>query len=348
MIAKISFEKFTAFEKLQIDCSPGINVFVGANGTGKTHILKCIYAACDITKSKKSFAEKINKVFLPSKEQIGRLVKRARGSRMGSVEMVRSIGDDSKRELVRLRLSVSNQTKVSEKAKISGAPKRWTANKLEVVYIPVKEMLTNAPGFRSLYAGREISFEEVYADLVDRALLPFLRGPTDATRRKILKILQQEMDGKVVINNEEFFLRNKQGKLEFTLLAEGICKLGLIWVLLQNGTLLNGSVLCWDEPEANLNPKLLCTVVEILLELQRMGVQVFLATHDYVLLKEFDLQMTESDKVLFHSLYRDAESGEIAVNSTADYFQIDPNAIDDTFADLMGRHIERAMGGLGK
>ena len=349
MITKIGFEKFTAFEKLEINCSPGINVFIGANGTGKTHILKCIYAACDITKSKKSFAEKINKVFLPSKEQIGRLVKRTRGSSTGSVEVVRNIGKDLlKIEDVKLRLSMSNHTTVPEKAKISGASKRWTEHELESVYIPVKEMLSNAPGFRSLYAGRQISFGEVYLDIIDRAFLPFLKGPTETERRKILEILQREMAGKVAIDNEEFFLRSKQGKIEFTLLAEGIRKLALIWVLIQNGTLLNGSVLCWDEPEANLNPKLMRTVVEILLELQRMGVQIFLATHDYVLLKEFDLQMTDSDKVLFHSLYRDAETGEIAVSSMGDYLGIHPNVIDDTFADLIDRDIERSMGGLGK
>jgi len=38
-------------------------------------------------------------------------------------------------------------------------------------------------------------------------------------------------------------------------------------------------------------------VVEILLELQRMGVQVFIATHDYVTLKEFDLQTKKKDRV---------------------------------------------------
>jgi hypothetical protein len=30
------------------------------------------------------------------------------------------------------------------------------------------------------------------------------------------------MDGKIISKNEEFFLKNKQGELEFTLLAEGI------------------------------------------------------------------------------------------------------------------------------
>ena len=70
--------------------------------------------------------------------------------------------------------------------------------------------------------------------------------------------------------------------------------------------------LFWDEPETNLNPKLMRSIIGILFELQRMGVQIFLATHDYVVLKELDLQSTKKDKILFHSLFRvDEESGEI-------------------------------------
>lgn len=94
----------------------------------------------------------------------------------------------------------------------------------------------------------------------------------------------------MVAKGETFFLKNKQGDLEFTLLAEGMRKLALVWLLIQNGTLLSGSVLFWDEPEANLNPALMGDVVEVILELQRLDVQVFLSTHNYVLLKEFDLR----------------------------------------------------------
>ena len=89
-------------------------------------------------------------------------------------------------------------------------------------------------------------------------------------------------------------------------------KLGLLWLLIRNGTLKPGAVLFWDEPETNLNPKLYGVVVDVLLELQRIGVQVFLATHDYVILREIDLQAKEGDKVAFHSLYRSEETGEIA------------------------------------
>jgi hypothetical protein len=67
------------------------------------------------------------------------------------------------------------------------------------VYIPVKEMLSSAPGFRSLYAAREVHFEEVYADILDRAYLPLLRGPADPSRRRLLAALERVIDGKVTI-----------------------------------------------------------------------------------------------------------------------------------------------------
>ncbi|MDL2268639.1 AAA family ATPase [Desulfosarcina sp. OttesenSCG-928-A07] len=339
MLEKIKFEKFTAFEKLEVKFSPGINVFVGENGTGKTHILKAAYAACDIAKSKGGFAEKTNNVFYPSNKQIGRLVKRSSVSSNGSLEVVRKLDNGKK---IALRLSLSNHTTKPEKAKISGSSKVWTESPMEAAYIPVKDMMANAPGFRSLYEEREIHFEEIYVDIIRKAFLPLLKGPTDRPRKRLLESLQDAMDGKVVAKNEEFFLRSKHGELEFTLLAEGFRKMGLLWILIQNGTLLNGSVLFWDEPETNLNPRLMKTVVGILIELQRLGVQIFLTTHDYVILKEFDLQAKKDDNILFHSLYRTQDTGEIEVASTDDYLKISPNAIDDTFGDLVTREIQKA------
>jgi AAA15 family ATPase/GTPase len=343
MLGKIKFEKFTAFESLEVKFSPGINIFVGENGTGKTHILKAAYAACDISKSQVEFAEKINNVFYPSGKQIGRLVKRSSSSSKGFVEVTRKIGEKP----IHLRLSLSNHTTKADSATVSGSTK-WMENPLEAAYIPVKDMMANAPGFRSLYEIREIHFEEIYVDILSKAFVPLLKGPTDKQRKELLKNLQDAMNGKVVAKNEEFFLKSERGELEFTLLAEGFRKLGLLWLLIQNGTLLNGSVLFWDEPETNLNPKLMKSVVAILLELQRTGVQIFLSTHDYVILKEFDLQSEEDDKILFHSLFRNQQSGEIELSSTSNYPDISPNAIDDTFGTIVDREIAKSMERLGK
>ncbi len=345
MIEQIKLERFTAFESLSVAFSPGINLFIGENGTGKTHLLKAVYAACDVSKGQKSLADKVNRVFLPSGEQIGRLVKRKSVSTTGSFEVTRKVEGLAKS--IALKLSLSNHTKEPARATVSGAHKSWKEHPVESVYIPVKDMMANAPGFRSLYSLRHIHFEEVYADIIDRVFLGALKDPIDPSRKKLLDILQQSMGGKVIAKNEEFFLKNQQGELEFTLLAEGIRKLGLLWVLIQNGTLLNGSVLLWDEPETNLNPKLMRTVVEILMELQRMGVQMFISTHNYSLLKEFDLQKAATDQLLFHSLYRD-EHGDIKASSCADYGALTPNAIDEAFAGLVDREIEQSMGGLGR
>lgn len=332
-LTRIRLERFTAFERLDVELSPGINIFIGENGTGKTHLLKVAYAACDITKTKANFAGKLIRTFLPYQRRIGRLVHRTGKSTRAAVEVYR--GD------TKLRSSFSNHAKEPRSARITGKD-AWTAQEIESAYIPVKEMLANAPGFLSLYELREIEFEEVYRDIILRAFRDMLRGPHDDRRRKLLRIIQKDIQGKVIRKEETFFLRNKQGELEFTLLAEGMRKLALLWLLIQNGTLLDGSVLFWDEPEANLNPKKMGTLVEILLELQRMGVQILIATHDYVLLKEFHLRMKEKDAVQFHALYMDGE-GKVEHASTEDFLAIHPNAISDTFTDLYNREVRRSL-----
>ena len=40
MIKHLELKNFTAFRSLSIEFSPGINIIIGANNTGKTHLLK--------------------------------------------------------------------------------------------------------------------------------------------------------------------------------------------------------------------------------------------------------------------------------------------------------------------
>ncbi|MCE2514918.1 MAG: AAA family ATPase, partial [Acidobacteria bacterium] len=275
-ITRLKFERFTAFRQLDFVPSRGINVIVGANGTGKTHLMKVAYAACDVSKTRAPFALKLVRLFLPSGRALGRLVRRQQGSSRCSVEVYR--------DEMKLRASFSNHATVPDSATITGAT-AWASDPVRSVYVPVKEMLANSPGFRSLYSQREIHIAEIYPDILDRAHLPVPRGAPDRERSGLLKTLQKTIAGKVTVKDEEFFLRNRQGNLEFTLLAEGMRKLGLLWLLIQNGTLLQGSVLFWVDPETNLKPYLFGLVVDILVQLQGVGFQIFLASHDYAILK---------------------------------------------------------------
>lgn len=337
-IIHIKLDNFTSFSGLDQTFSPGINVIIGANGTGKTHLLKVLYAASAVTvgeDKEKDFALKLRNVFNPYQGRIGRLARRQSNSVKTKIVVTREGG-------ARLTADFTNHTNKPSDVKVIGEV-AWKREELASAYIPVKEMLAHAPGFLATAAKREIAFEEVYVDIIKRAFLPRLMGPIDKDRQRLLTALQKAIDGKVVAKGEHFFLKNKQGDLEFTLLAEGMRKLALIWLLIQNGTLLSGSVLFWDEPEANLNPSLMGEVVEVILELQRMGVQVFLTTHNYVLLKEFDLRKRTEDQIRYLSLFRD-ETEAVSAKASDSYLGVDPNAIAGTFNDLYDREIKRSLG----
>ena len=122
--------------------------------------------------------------------------------------------------------------------------------------------------------------------------------------------------------------------------AENFRKIGVLQRLLSNGSLNPGTTgpLLWDEPESNLNPKLMKDLVLALLELARNGQQVILATHDYVLLKWFDLLMDKGkgDQVVFHRLYRNDGSDDIQLESQSDYSIVGRSAISNSFTSFRG------------
>ncbi len=331
MLTRIKIEKFTAFDSLDINLSEGINVLLGANGTGKTHLMKLLYGAMLQADSKavKTMDQTLLGLFMP--DSLGRLVKRSLGRGKGSFTVYRNDGDGVERTLRYELTSLGKSQTVNSRI--------WERNqRFDIVYIPVKDMLANSPGFKSLYEKRELYFESIYADIISLALLPPTKGHGSKEKTVLLEMIQQVIEGKVEKQNEKFYLKSAQGKLEFTLLAEGYRKLGLLYSLIQNETIAAGSILFWDEPEANLNPRLAGEVVKILLQLQRMGTQVFIATHDYVMLKELELRCDMSrDKVVYHALYK--EDGEIHCQSASTLKEISHNAINDTFDSLMVRTI---------
>ena len=74
-LTSLQLHNFTAFAELDLTFSPGVNILVGENGTGKTHVMKVCYAACEASKpGALPFHEKLVNVFLPSKGQRMRLM----------------------------------------------------------------------------------------------------------------------------------------------------------------------------------------------------------------------------------------------------------------------------------
>jgi hypothetical protein len=148
------------------------------------------------------------------------------------------------------------------------------------------------------------------------------------------------------------FVPSKAPMLSSGMTAEGFRKIGVLQRLLSNGSLNPGTSgpLLWDEPESNLNPKLMKDLVQALLELARNGQQVILATHDYVLLKWFDLLdgQGQGGSAAFPRALPRHGSGQVRQDSMDDYRAIEPNAIADTFNELTKEQVARKMGALGK
>lgn len=115
-------------------------------------------------------------------------------------------------------------------------------------------------------------------------------------------------------------------------MAEGIRKIALLWQLIKNGTLEKGAMLFWDEPEANINPKYIPILADMLLELQRNEVQIFISTHDYVLAKYLEIKQKKDDKLQYHSFY--VEGQDIRFE-TGTFSELKHNSIMDAFSRLM-------------
>ena len=142
------------------------------------------------------------------------------------------------------------------------------------------------------------------------------------------------MDGTVEIENDEFFIRKHDGRLvDFAVEAEGLKKIGLLWQLLMNENITEGSILLWDEPEANISPEYLPVLVECLLELSRHKVQIFVSTHNYLFATYFDVRRQQADKVAYHSLYM--EDNNIGCETKEHFDDLQHNTIMEAYNTLL-------------
>ena len=153
------------------------------------------------------------------------------------------------------------------------------------------------------------------------------------------------MGGRLVLDrNGRFYLKNAQGTMEMPLVAEGVRKLGMLARLVATASLTGGGTLFWDEPETNLNPKLMRGVAEALLRIANEGVQVLAATHSLFLLREFEVLMQRDEfsqtPCRYFALAPPAADGGVTVQQGDDLADIDPLALLDEDLDQSDRYLD--------
>lgn len=309
MLKQARFHNFTCVPNAKWEFATGINVIVGENGLGKSHVLKALYAllkvqadAKDLSKStlEKAYADKLVAVLRP--EALGRLAKRKQGRERCELELQLK---DSEHDCT-IGFATSSKTQVEVvKAPTKNLP-------LSPAYLPTRELVTLCPWFLSLYDNYHLEFEEIWRDTVSLLGNPALKGPREKDVAQLLEPLEVAMSGKVVVDSQSgrFYLQAGEGLMEMPLVAEGLRKLAMLARLISTGTLLKQGFLFWDEPETNLNPKLIKTVAASIVAVANSGVQVFIATHSLFLLRELEILLTnESHAKLRHRWFALAAKG---------------------------------------
>ncbi len=390
MIKQIGLKNFTAFENLSIDFSPKINVVIGENGTGKTHVLKAAYGLCSVATSMNTVAPVLEKDITASATEVflnlycpldKKLGKMRRHGAAENAEVKGVLSDDNE---IALKFHTNSKSfALLEK-------KNFYLSTKTPVFIPTKEVLSLTRCLaQDDYHQKTIDvlYDAGYTNLAKALLVPVAKDAEakindDPRLNSIIPRLvnliggRYEWDDGIATfqagNYEERasdartnaqtarmyqdstitkFTPKPLERYSSDMTAEGFRKIGILHQLLLNDSIQPGvsGPLFWDEPESNLNPKLMKLLVQILLELSRNGQQIILATHDYVLLKWFDLLVDKEkdDYVRFHVLRRD-QDGSVKVDSVEDYRSVSPNAIADTFNDLTKEQVNKKMGGLGK
>lgn len=332
-ITQIKLENFTVFKNIEIHFSKGVNIFIGENGTGKTHILKLLYSACQAASPRISFSNKIVRTMLPDDFNISRLITRVQGSNSANVRISAQL--DETAPIKSLSIDFNHKTKRWD-AEVKGEDSWEKAfQNISSIFIPAKEILSNSYNLSAATDRNNVRFDDTYIDIINSAKVDISVGRNRTDRDNRLKAIEKIINGTVYFDNrrDEFYLKKGNSKQEFNLVAEGIRKMALLWQLVKNGTLEKGAILFWDEPEANINPTYLSTIVELLYELQQNGVQVFISTHDYMLAKYFEVRKKENTSLMFHSFKR--ENNVVTYSSAEKFGELKNNLIIESFNKLL-------------
>jgi len=330
-ISRLSLKNFTVFEKACFDFCPGINVLIGANGTGKSHILKFLYILLkQIGRIENITPDFIKAVF--QQKHIESLIRSVQPNQ----NSVAAIQYDNIKTDFEIFFTSSDTIGM-----VSNEYKNCPASLF--CLIPAHEFLSIHEGFISAYQKRELPYDLICYDLsLALNALP-LRRENLTDIKEILDYLEKIITGqnagqKEVITQENgrFYFHLPEGSMDVHIVAEGYRKIATLYYLLRNGSLAKDSILFWDEPETNLNPKLIVQVVEVLKRFAALGMQIFVATHDYLLSYELSLLAeypSEPDVAIkFFALHKPERTAGVEVESGRTLSEIENNPILEEFA----------------
>lgn len=288
MIESCCWDNFGPLSELRWDNLGPINLVIGSNGCGKTFVLKSLYVAMrtlelhgrgqEPRSAAQILAEKLYWTFQPE-QRIGDLVNK------GSQEPLRfdaqidgdrfsyGFGRDTRRQIQ--SVETSGETRASNS-----------------IFLPAKEVLSlHHLILQSRERDQLFGFDDTYYDLAIALRHGRRQGRNYHEFANARDELEGLLGGKVIYEEDsgKWFYKKGNQRFAIGMAAEGIKKIGILDTLLGNRSLGLDSVVFIDEPESALHPHAISTFLEIIATLAQRGIQFFLSSHSYFVVKNLHL-----------------------------------------------------------
>ena len=288
MINQVKLQNFGPLNEVNWVALGKINLVIGGNGSGKTFLLKAIYSSLrTLEEYKRGDEQRSASEILADKlywtfqaEKIGDLVSKGADTPLSSLltidgrEFSYSFGKDTSRQILGLENHVPPRTSNS-------------------IFLPAKEVLSlHQIILKSREQDKVFGFDDTYYDLAKALRIATSKGNNYKEFVQSRRQLEEKIVGGVVEYDPESgrwqFLKGRY-KFPIGVTAEGIKKIAILDTLLGNRYLDTHSVVVIDEPEAALHPSAISQLLDIVAMLAERGVQFFMASHSYFVVKKLFL-----------------------------------------------------------
>lgn len=294
MIENIRLNNFGPLLDIQWRNLGLINLVLGGNGAGKTFLLKALYASMktieeykrgdDQRSAAEILADKLYWTFQADK--IGELVTKGASGflsfdmNFGNRNFSYKFGKDTTKQISSLENHVLPRSSNS-------------------VFLPAKEVLSlHQIILKSREQDKSFGFDDTYLDLARALRQSPQRGKNYKEFSDSRQRLEDILGGKVEYDDSKGRWQFRKGNQKYPIgvTAEGIKKISILDTLLSNRYLDTSSIVFIDEPEAALHPTAISELLNIIAILAERGIQIFLASHSYFVVKKLYLLAQEKGR----------------------------------------------------